>query len=140
MSESYTKQGRLSIKKFSAVDQDASGVDISEHVTFQYEDKMASLFCSCRAAVEERLVLSGTEGRIVMAHPHCTAEAFLYDADGALAEHYTDSQTQNGFVCEIQKVVDCISAAVIKSNVVPHRNTLQGALIFDIIHFTAKDR
>lgn len=75
MSESYTKQGRLSIKKFSAVDQDASGVDISEHVTFQYEDKMASSLYSCRAAVEERLVLSDTEGRIVMTHPHNTAEA-----------------------------------------------------------------
>lgn len=124
----------------AAVDRDTSGVDVAEHVAFQYEDKMASLFCSCRAAVEERLVLSGTEGRIVMAHPHCTAEAFLYDADGTLAEHYTDSQTKNGFVYEIQEVVDCVNAGVIESDVVPHRDTLQCAHIFDIIHFTAKDR
>lgn len=121
----------------AAVDRD--GVDVAEHVTFQYGDKMASLFCSCRAAVEERLVLSGTEGRIVMAHPHYTNEAFLYRADGTCVEHYTDSLTQNGFVYEIQEVVDCVRAGAIESSVVPHKDTLQCARVFDIIRLTPKD-
>lgn len=109
------------------------GTDGVNQVVLQYRDKTASLFASCVSAVEERLVIAGSGGRIVMEHPHYTGEAFLYDASGTLIEHYRDTETVNGFVYEIRELMDCVSRRKIESTVMPHRDTLLCAAVFDEI-------
>lgn len=80
----------------------AFGTDSMNQAVLCYRDKTALLFASCTAAVEERLVISGSKGRIVLAHPHYTNEALLYDSSGNLVQHFKDTDTVNGFVYEIR--------------------------------------
>lgn len=118
----------------SAVWED-TGVDLTDHVTLLFEDRMASLTTSFAAQLEERVIVYGEKGRIVVPHPHYASEAFLYDKNQELAEHFTD-ETENGFVFEVQEVMDCVRVGKYESDVVPHRCTLDCAHLFDRIEET----
>lgn len=54
------------------------GTDGTNQITLLYENKHASLFTSCVSAVEERMVIAGDKGRIVMEHPHYANAVELY--------------------------------------------------------------
>lgn len=122
----------------SAVWED-TGVDLTDHVMLRYPDAIASLTATFGAAFDEHLMLTGPEGRIVLPHPHYASEAYLYSPTGELVEHFKDNETENGFVYEIQEVMDCVRAGKTESHVVPHESTLMCARIFDKIDST-KDR
>ena len=47
--------------------------------------------------------------------------------------HFTDTTTQNGFTYEIAETVRCIRSGHIESPVVPHRDTITCAQVFDRI-------
>ncbi|MGN0423702.1 MAG: Gfo/Idh/MocA family protein [Acetatifactor sp.] len=113
---------------------DETGIDNMNHICLKYRDKVAVLLSSCVSMLEEKLVISGTEGKIVIPHAHFANEAFLYDRGGNILEHYVDQMTKNGFVYEICEVMECIRASKIESKVVPHSDTVECAELFDRIY------
>lgn len=115
-----------------------TGVTVTEHVVLQYPDLLATLTTSIVTGLEERLVVCGGRGKIVLPHPHYGKEAFLYGADGELLEHFVDQKTENGFTYEIREAMDCIRGGKIESPIVPHRITTECAALFDQISDAAK--
>ena len=113
---------------------DENKIDTFNHVTLQYSDKLAVLLSSCISMIEEGLIISGTEGKIVVPHAHYANEAFLYDRAGNNVQHFVDEQTVNGFVYEINEVMECIRKGEIQSVHVPHELTVKCAKLFDEIY------
>ena len=111
-----------------------TGVDVTDHVLLQYPELCASLTASFDAALEERAVIYGDRGKIVIPHPHYASEAYFYPADGTGALHFEDRETENGFVYEIRETVSCIRAGKTESRTVPHSLTLDCARLFDRIY------
>ena len=110
-----------------------SGVDASNHVSIMFEHTLANLMTSFVTVMDDRLVLFGETGRIVLPKPHCCQECFLYASDGTLLEHFTDTQTQVGFTYQIGEAMRCVREGLIESPVVPHQATLDCARLFDKI-------
>lgn len=106
-----------------------SGVDASNVITLRYEKALACLKSSIAVAMEEKMVIDGREGRIVVPTPHFAKEAFLYDKDKNLVEHFKDEQFENGFTYEIREVIDCIRAQKKESAIVPHSLTIEFAQV-----------
>ena len=113
-----------------------TGVDETDHVVLRYPDCMAVLTASIVAPIEEKLVVYGSEGRIVLPVPHHGSEAFLYDKAGKLAEHFKDQVTENGFIYEVQEAMDCIRAGKLSSDVASWERTMECAELFDRIEET----
>ena len=111
-----------------------TGVDVTDHVLLRYPELCVSLTASFDAALEERAVIYGDRGKIVIPHPHYASEAYFYPADGTGALHFEDRETENGFVYEIREAVSCIRAGKTESRTVPHSLTLDCARLFDRIY------
>lgn len=123
------------IKNVSVVSLwDENGIDTFNHVTLKYEDKLAVLLSSCVTTMREELVLSGTEGKMIVPHAHFGNEVYAYDKAGNEIRHFIDEETENGFVYEIQEVVNCIRNGEIQSKMVPHDLTIRCAELFDEIY------
>lgn len=110
-----------------------TGVDLTEHVTFRYPHTLATMTTTFAAPLEERMMLVGDSGKIVLPRPHHPTEAFRYDGEGKLAEHFQDEVTENGFVYQAAEVVECVRAGKLESSVVPWDCTLFCAELFDRI-------
>ena len=85
------------------------------------------------------MVIYGRFGKIVLPHPHYASEAYLYGNDGELKEHFVDQETKNGFTYEIQDAIRCIQAGKLESDVVPWKDTLACAKLFDKINASCMD-
>ena len=110
-----------------------SEVDVTDHVMLRFPETIASLTTSFVAPMEERMVIYGDNGKIVIPGPHVSKEAFLYSGRDTLVTHFEDTQTENGFVYEILETISCIRAGKIESPIVPHRATIECAELFDKI-------
>lgn len=110
-----------------------SGVDLSDHVILRWPEATATLSASLIANLDERLLMIGDRGRILLPRPHFGEEAFLYDEDGRPAAHFKDKTTKNGFTYEIEEVMRCIRLGLSQSPAVPHADTLDCAFLFDEI-------
>lgn len=108
-------------------------VDVTERVILRYEEHLSFMTATYLANVDERLELTGSEGKIMIRHPHYADQIVLYDGQGKLIEQYSDQVTENGFVYEIKEMVDCVRNGKTESSIVPHRMTLECAKIFDRI-------
>ncbi len=113
-----------------------TGVDLVNQVTLRYPNAIASLSTSFLTPLEERVVLCGDRGKIVLPRPHFADEAFLYDEEGRLVLHDKDDKTVNGFVYEAKEAMDCIRAGKLESDVIPQEDTLDCARLFDRIAAT----
>ena len=82
------------------------------------------------------MVLYGQKGKILVPFPHFASECFLYDETGELKEHFQDQETENGFVYEIADVMQCVRTGKVQSEVVPWKDTLACAELFDRIEQT----
>ncbi len=109
-------------------------VDMTEHVVLRFPELIASFTASFECPLEERMVIYGTDGKIVLPRPHFGPEALLYDKRGALTEHFIDTNKFDGFVYEIEEAMRCVRAGEFESKVVPHRSTLNCARLFDLIN------
>ena len=110
-----------------------TGVDVSNHIAIDFEHTLADLSASFVTRMEQRMVIYGRRGKIVIPRPQAASEAFLYDAAGELTEHFTDTQTQNGFTYEIEDVMRCVREGRLESDTVPWADTLACARLFDRI-------
>lgn len=110
-----------------------TGVDASEHIVLEMEDTLADLTATFSAAMEEKLVIYGETGKIIVPRPHTAANCMLYDGAGVQTEYFEDTQTENGFVYEIKEVIRCIREGRLESDVIPWRDTASCAKLFDRI-------
>ena len=116
-----------------------TGVDATSLVLLRLDgDVPAVIRSSLMASVDERLVLYGTKGKIVVPHAHFASEAFLYAPDGTQKKHCNDEITRNGFTYEIEETVRCVREHLTESPVVPHASTVACAKIFDLIRESVK--
>ena len=111
-----------------------TGVDLTNHISLEFEHTLADLSTSFAANLENRMVLYGEKGKIVLPFPHYASECSLYDSDGTLVEHYRE--TENGFTYEIQDTMACIREGRTESAVVPWADTMACAKLFDRIDET----
>lgn len=114
------------------------GTDLTDHVVLPYGDALAALTCSYGISLEERAVLYGDCGKIVIPYPHFASEAACFPADGGEPLRFRDETTQNGFVPEILETMACVRAGKTESDVVPHALTLSCAGLFDRIQMNRK--
>ncbi len=113
-----------------------SGVDMNNHISIDFAHTLADLTTSFAAKLESRMVLYGRKGKILLPTPHHSSECFLYDERGELAEHFIDHDTVNGFTYEMEEVIRCIREGKQESPVVPWKDTLECARLFDRIEAT----
>ena len=109
------------------------GVDVLTLLTLRKYGIPVQLNTSFVSPCREEMILLGDQGRIEIPHPHYASEAVLYSVDGKPAEHFTDTETQNGFVYEIREVMRCVRAGVQESPRVPHALNLAYGKIQDRI-------
>ena len=112
-----------------------TGVDETEAMLVTLSGGLpATARTTLASRVEERMVLCGTKGRIVVPKPHMADSALLFDGEGRQAERFVDTTTQNGFVYEVAEAMRCIREGRPESAVVPHSATLQAAKYIRQIH------
>lgn len=110
-----------------------SGVDINNHVCIEFEHTLAELTSSFAVRMEERMVIYGKKGKIVLPCPHYASECLLYDTQGNLTEHFVDQDTRNGFTYQIEEMMRCIREGRTQSPVIPWTDTAACAALFDRI-------
>lgn len=108
-----------------------TGVDASNHITLVYDDMLATLNSSIAVRLEEKMVIDGELGRIIVPVPHFASEAFLYDKEGNVVEHFVDKETPegNGFVHEAKELMRCVQSGKLESETVPQELTIEYAKI-----------
>ncbi|MBR3239978.1 MAG: Gfo/Idh/MocA family oxidoreductase [Oscillospiraceae bacterium] len=128
------------IKKIGAeVIAAPSGVDETEVLLLSLSGGLpVTVRATLASRPEERMTLCGTGGRIVVPRPHMAQMALLFDAEGREVERYVDSETQNGFVYEIEEAMRCIRTERTESAVVSHSATRQVAGYIHQIHETLR--
>lgn len=116
-----------------------SGVDTLDHAVLRYKDCLSSMTASIIGPVEERLILYGEEGKIILPSSHFASNAYLYDRAGNLIEHFKDEVTQNGFVYEVAEAARCVSEGKLESDVVPLSVTLDSTAFYERIYGTRRE-
>ena len=113
-----------------------TGVDITTHVSLKYADAIASLTTSFETPLREFMTIYGEHGVIEVIQPHMAKTAILYDRNRKEIARYQDETGMDGFVYQIQEVIDCVHAGKCESDVVPHQCTLDSAELFDLVEQT----
>lgn len=122
---------------FADAEKAYTGVDLTDRICLSDGKTTANLFTTFASKIEEKAVIYGTDGKIVLPFPHCGNEAFLYDGNGCLTEHFTD-RGPHGFTYEINETIRCIKEGRYESPAVPHSLTLSCARMFDEIYRVMK--
>ena len=116
----------------------ATGVDATDVILLRFADDVIGL---CKSTVathpDERLIVEGTEGRIVLPYSHVGNEAYLWQ-NGRLTEHFIDNRTKNGFTYEIEEAARCVREGLTESPVCSHSMTLEFARLCDRIFAAAE--
>lgn len=107
-----------------------TGADNVMNISVRYERCIANLQCITTSQIPQQLYLYGTEGYIWLDSPVGGDTARLYGRDGELIEECRVTP-ENGFLYEAQETVRCARAGKLESEVVPHRDTIECAAIFD---------
>ena len=135
----YVLEQEIRKMEVSAVRGD-TGVDISNHISIEFQHTLADLATSFVANMDSGMALYGRKGKIIWPNPHFSAECFLYDQDGTLVEHFVDKETENGFTYELEETIRCIGQGLLESPVVPWKDTLECARLFDRIDGCCAER
>ncbi len=106
-------------------------VDAAELLQVRMDGCLGRLAASFLTDPGNMAIFFGSKGRIEMKNPHFGQECCLYE-DGKEPEVFADDQ-ENGFVYEIQEVIDCVRSGAIESKVAPHSMTLEASRLYDRI-------
>ncbi len=115
----------------SAVTHTEQGVDKVDSITLSFDNCVSSLQCIMTCNVDSEMNIYGTNGRINIKNPIFADRVTLYDAEGVVFEEFY-SRRDNGFEHQISEVISCVAAGKLESDVIPHKDTIQCAEIFDI--------
>ena len=107
-----------------------TGVDTTDNITLVFDDCIANLQCSISSKISEYAYLYGSKGYIKIPNFHFGDDCYLYDLDDNIIEDFYEKPV-NGFIYEIEEVVRCVRAGKLESDVVPHKDTILCAEIFD---------
>ena len=109
-----------------------TGVDAEDFVTLRAirSGTLVNIHTTFLEDVTESLVIRGSEGQIVVAHPHTATEAVLA-RHGERKVRFQDTVTRHGFQYEIEECLACLAAGRRESRTVPHALTLSCARVFD---------
>lgn len=105
------------------------GVDKVDGILLRFDNCVASLQAVMTCSMPNELNIYGTEGRIHIDNPHYSDRCTLYDSNGVVEDYFC--RRENGFEFEIAEFRDCVQAGKLESEVIPHRDTLLCAGIFD---------
>lgn len=104
-------------------------VDKVDAMILQFENCVATLNCIMTAGVQNEMNIYGTDARIYIKDPHFTSECTLIDENGVAEKFY--SRLDNGFEHQIREVIRCVTEKKLESDIIPHKDTIQCAEIFD---------
>lgn len=107
----------------------ATGVDKLDNITVRFENCLANLQCMVSANCPNGLYIYGSEGYIHIPDMHFGEGCHLYLEQGE-AEHFSKPHI-NGFEHQIEEVVNCIKEGKLESEIMPHKDTILCAEIFD---------
>mgnify|MGYP003450881768 FL=1 len=82
--------------------------------------------------IDENLIVYGEKGKITLPHSQWADECIFESIDGTKII-FSDNETQNGFVGEIQEVMKCVRDGKKESSVVPHSLTINCSKVLDMI-------
>lgn len=107
-----------------------TGVDKISNLLLYFDSCIASLQCTLQAKVKEAVNLYGDKGyiHIPVIHHGTSCQCFDYN-DNLIAEF--DQKYENGFVYEIEEMVNCINKGLLESSIIPHKDTIKCAEIFE---------
>ena len=115
----------------SSLTYTSQGVDKVNSITLSFDNCISNLQCIITCNVDSEMSIYGTNGRIQIKNPLFADRATLYDANGVVLEEYY-ARRDNGFEYQIQEVMDCVNAGKLESDIMPHKDTLQCAELFDL--------
>ena len=110
-----------------------TGVDVHEHIALRYPSMLASLEASLLYDCDEVWTIFGEKGRLVLPHPHYANQLYWQDSAGKEIERFCPESEEDGFTYQIRETLRCVEQGLFESPVVPHRDTLRCAQLFDRI-------
>ncbi len=110
----------------------SEGVDKVNNITLRIGDCIANLQCTISANTVKTCYIYGTNGYVEISHFVRFNECTLYDNDGNEVEKATLPENVNGFIYEIQEVVNCINQNKQQSSIMPAKTTIDCCKIYDL--------
>ena len=109
----------------------STGVDDFVSMSLRFgSGALASLSCGFKANTDRNAKIYGTEGHIIAYDFLGSKKCELYDKDGELAETF-EEDFDDGFIYQIRHVCELYKNKKIESELIPHRDTLACAKVFD---------
>lgn len=109
-----------------------TGVDSRVSYVLRFETFDACLQCFMTSNAKEYMIINGANGYIEIPRSHVGNEYYLYDADRNLVEHFKEEfRGGNGFVYELEEMVNCIRNGKSESDIMPASATIECARVFD---------
>ena len=105
------------------------GCDKVDCITLKYDNCIAALKAVMTCDLPNSLDIYGTNGRIHIDNPHYSDSCTLYDDKGIAQSYFC--RRDNGFEYEIAELVSCVRNGMLESSIIPHKDTLLCAEIFD---------
>ncbi len=106
------------------------GVDMTTHLTMDFGSCLANMRCSIECTMAGTAVFNGTQGRMLIEEPvHSCKKIHLHKT--GKPEQIFEQSTENGFQYEIRHFIDCLEKGLLESSVMPHKDTLVCAELFD---------
>ena len=107
-----------------------TGVDVVNLLNLRFSTFLASVRCHFIEYGQFDLFrIFGTDGYIEIPSPHIGRKSILY-IRGEEPEVF-DCPIENGFVFEVQEVIDCVRAGRLESETVPWKLTLESSKLYD---------
>lgn len=108
---------------------DFGRVDGTDCIILKFSDSLATLNCTIASSVVQHCNIYGTEGRIYIENPHSVNFCTLYNNDGSTETFHTP--LENGFEYQIMHMVEQIKNNRQESDIMPYKDTIECAEIFD---------
>lgn len=110
--------GRQPKKIISLVHKEKTGVDDQSSIVFQYDNgRGASLSCSSRFWMKQRVCIYGTKGMIIIPDDFYRPSKVILELEGEKQKIYDFTYRGNGFEYEAEHVADCLSKAKTESDI-----------------------
>lgn len=114
----------------SMISADSLGrVDAVDCLLLRFSNCIVNLNCTISNNVLQHCNIYGTKGRIYFENPHSTNYCSLYCDDGTTET--LNSPLGNGFEYQIRNMLARIRDNHLESDIIPHKDTIQCAEIFD---------
>lgn len=109
-----------------------TGVDTTDHISMRAGDCLIDITATIETKIDENLIVYGENGKIILPHSQWADEC-IYESTDGIKVVFSDNETKNGFVGEIQEVMKCVRDGKKESCVVPHSLTINCSKVLDMI-------